>query len=241
MALNLAHTKPEIINPYPVPSGVAAFVEGQPLSGIFVDNVVNAKPFAAAADDFLGVAYTRSAPETRVTEVEEFYVTQEASQAVTLKGTPVAGTLGVFAVSVAGVQTALAAGDPAANNGEYSNSGTSLIVNLTGAGATADNLLRVTYKRDITVEEARMRYGDGLQGPAPLLHNSIVQAVSVIEKGRVATNMFDPSSDFSVIGTLYFGANGFSKTSTSSKDVTARVQLIRGPTVADPYLHLNLR
>lgn len=182
----------------PVAAGATVTAEGQALVATNVGGVFGVKPSTGAAGEiFAGVSLAQQLTPLYLPAVERLTVT--AGLTVTVRSTPVGGTLRVYNVTKGAV---VAAGVAAGN---YSIVGNVITVVAGGATAAAD-VLEVGYRYSPTTLEAKAIQGDIPAGGAASL---TLNSVGAILQGDVYTTEFDTSVDWTAANpVITLGANG---------------------------------
>lgn len=196
----------------------AALVQGA------VANTV--KPSTGAAGElFVGASLAQPLTLFNFPKIEQ--LTVNASNQVTIAKAPLAGTLRV--VNAAG--TALAAGTPASNVGDYSISGQVITVNV----ALAGQVVTITYQYAPTTVEARTLQGDTQPGGAASLTTG---TVGVIEAGTIFTSEYDTTVNWATLNpAVKVGANG-KFTIGGSGAVVPNARVVQIPSATDSLLGL---
>lgn len=232
--LFLPKTRPMDTIELPILSSAPSFLEGTALiytmeGGV---NKVTQSAGAANTDIFAGVAFNLN----RVPSTSVFVDTVTAPTGGgnrTLTFTPLNPSTQVSVVEVStGTALTFNAG---AGAGQFNLSGTTITFNTAEAGKT----YYVTYRYTLTVDQARMRFGDGswYGSGAP---TSATQSIGVIKSGIVYTDMFTTQDNWSAAnaGTIKVGANGYFQIGGTGATVQGSVR--ETPTPDFPWLGLYL-
>lgn len=178
-----------------------------------------------AGEKFVGASLSQPLTLTNYPKVES--LTAAAGGLVTLSKTPIGGTLRVTNAS----GTALTAGDPSTQAGQYSISGNVITVHASLIGT----LITAAYQFAPNLTEARTLQGDIQPGGAASLTTG---TVGVIRAGTIYTTEYDTAVDWS--GTnldVRVGANG-RFTVGGSGAVVPNAQVRKSPSSTDGTLGL---
>lgn len=187
---------------------------------------------ASTSEVFIGIAMTEYVQPQVGTRVEQ--VTAPAGGgSVTLGKSPIGAVTNMRIVNVDGSQDVNPVSTSASGAG---------VINLTGAvltfnAADANKVYNVTYRYNLTVQEASYLWGDGVaHNPA----NAVTNTMSVIKRGNVYTDQFDTGADWYIdnitdicvlaSGLFGRGANG----------APTKLKVIRQPTADFPFLGLRI-
>lgn len=179
----------------------------------------------SAGEKFVGVSLSQ--PLTLTSFPKSEVLTANAQAKITLAKAPIGGTLRV--VNASG--TALTAGDPATQAGQYSISGQTVTVHASLVGTA----ITVFYHFAPNQVEARTLQGDTQPGGAASLSTG---TVGVIRAGKVFTSEFDTTVDWTAANPdVRVGANG-RFTIGGSGAVVPNAQVLQAPSSTDSLLGL---
>lgn len=179
----------------------------------------------AAGEKFVGASLAQPLTLTDHPKVEVLTVNAQAK--VTLAKTPVGGTLRVLNAS----GTALTAGDPATQTGQYSITGSTITVHSSLVGTS----LTIVYRFSPNMVEIRTLQGDTQPGGAASLTTG---TVGVIRAGKIFTSEFDTTVDWTAANPdVRVGANG-RFTIGGSGAVVPNAEVVQAPTSSDALLGL---
>jgi hypothetical protein len=176
-----------------------------------------------AGEKFVGflVAQTSAVPflQTTAVKVERFVV--PAGRVLTLSRTLLASSAFVFDV------TAGAAITP--------DSATGTTVTLTTAGVIG-NTVEVTYRHNLTVNEARTMNGDVQPGGYAGL---MTRTATVWQAGTIYTDQFETGQNYTTATDIELSAGGLLTSQAGAGNVVVPCTIIQVPTVDFPFLGLE--
>jgi len=210
-----------------VATGQTVTAEGQAL--VFNTTAGGVQPSAGVANEqFSGIAIAQQLTPLAVPEYES--LVPNASNQITLKHTPLTGTLFVYDTTTSTVQTA---GTPSTVVNNYSIATNVITVNV----AQGTDTMRIGYRYSPTTLEATIL----LQGNIPAGGSASLQlnSVGVIQTGDVFTSEFDTSINWATATSVTLGANGLF--TVGGTGVTVPAVIISVPSVTLAYLGLAIR
>jgi len=216
---------------YPVASGATVTQEGAPLAWSITGNGVQPS-LGTSADRFAGISLNQQYSPVTLPYVENDVVPSTGAATITLANTPASGTLYIYNLTNATVQTA---GTPGSTDNTYSISGNVVTLNTARAG----NSLYIGYSYSPTTQQVL-----GLQGMAPAGTPiaTYLGSTGVIVEGVVYTTCYDTSVNWGGNGTapatINLGAGQFT-VGGSGPAINAFVQSV--PSVSSPFLGLWFR
>lgn len=214
-------------------STVIAVTEGTPLVHAMENGVAAVKPSTGAAGEKLvGIAIDRPGIPTIVPRVETRTVPASSPYTLTLEK-PVNGNVGINIVNANGTRTAVTAGTPASNAGQYSISGNVVTFNSAQAGATVE----LTYFYAISMQEAMVRFKFDAFTPT----NAPLPTVGLLTTGLAFTDRFDPASNWAgwAPGTDIKLGDGVFTLTGSGAVIDAVVEAIPG--ADSPFLGIRIK
>lgn len=204
--------------------GVIVHEEGIPMSLVKQAGVTYVQIAQGNAGEiFAGVSLARNTPPAILPMVEQFAAAATSKQLARL---PITGQIFV-SIDGAGVATSTSAA-----------SGTN--VQLVGDTLTFDpafygKVVTVQYQYAPSVEEARLIVG---QAPIGGLASDSMGVIGLVKQGRISTNMFDASQDWSSATHAKLG-NGVFEPATAADGIPG-VVVKNSPGVDNPFLILDL-
>lgn len=207
-------------------SGTVISEEGVALAFVKENGETKVIPSTGAAGEkFAGVAIARNTPPHTVPVVEK--VVFNSTGVATLRKAPVAGQL-MVKVGNSALTIVAAATDVT----EVAISGTTLTTAAANAGVEA----YVQYQFAPTVEEAQTVLGSLPYGG---LAANLVNVVSAMKQGSVATNMYDASADWTDALYAKLSAGGKFAPATAATGL-ANVTVKNSPNEGNPFLVIDL-
>lgn len=209
----------------PVASTVETIEEGVGLVHALENGVGVVKPASGSdSEAFVGIAYHQLKAPTTAPRVQEFAVPTGGVKA--LERTPVGGTSAVL-VLINGTKATVGTGTPSAA-GEVKLDGFNLIFHADDEAKD----VKVVYRHNLTVDEARRLTGDGVIGLSDAVRAS--GTIGVIAQGNIFTDQYDTGENWAGTGVLKVGANGQFQLDGTGATVAGHV--IHVPTEDEPYL-----
>jgi len=159
---------------YPVASGATVTQEGAPLAWSITGNGVQPS-LGTSADRFAGISLNQQYSPVTLPYVENDVVPSTGAATITLANTPASGTLYIYNLTNATVQTA---GTPGSTDNTYSISGNVVTLNTARAG----NSLYIGYSYSPTTQQVL-----GLQGMAPPVPRLPLTWAAPVSSSRVSS------------------------------------------------------
>jgi hypothetical protein len=216
-------------------SSVATVEEGTPMSFVFEGGKAYVKPSTDTADEkYAGCAIGVPVTPTTVPIVETFVAPASSPYTITLSKTMKGSDIRVVSIAANGTRTAQTAGNPGTTANNYSISNGVITLHSGQAGL----VIEVTYKYDITLQEAIMKYR--FDGFASINNSTSIGTQGLLTTGRLYTSMFDITVDWHSIdaGTAITIGDGVYTIGGSGTETDAMV--IEAPSAANNGL-LGLR
>lgn len=210
MALDLGLNKQVINGEYPVSVTSGTIEEGMALISIMENGQSVVLPGAGTANvgRFAGVAWGYFTIPTTAPIVDTGKVDATAYTFVLSQVPAAAGELQVYlgqmntTTGLIEPVTLLASATSAPSASQYVLSGNTLTLNSANAGA----YIYAVYRYNLTAQQAASLVGDGIP---PTLPAAVTGTIGVIKRGRVYTNNFDTTVDWTTNPTnITVGANG---------------------------------
>lgn len=205
---------------YPLAPGVSLSSDGQALVGYMTNGVFGVGPSTGTATDvFIGFSMTQvsAANFLEQTAVKVEKLTVSAGGTVALQFTPMAGSVAVFDVTLNTRPTTF-----------------TVAANVLSA-LTAGDSVYVTYTYALTVAQSVALQGNQTPGGFAGYYS---RSVGVAQNGRIHTNQFDTSKNWSAATAVKLGANGILQDQTGTGVVTNAI-VVSVPSIDYPYLGLE--
>jgi hypothetical protein len=185
-----------------------------------------AKSGGSSGEIFAGFSFTQTSAanflvNTEV-KVEQFVI--PAGGAITLSRTPTSSTTSVYDITDGG----------AISGGNLAVSGNVATITAASTRGATGNTVRVTYRYALTVAEFKLKYGDVTPGGYA---GHQLGTVGVAQNGKIFTNCFDTTIDWSAVTTIRTGAGGLLTNTGSGATVNGYVTDV--PSVDYPFLGLQ--
>lgn len=175
---------------------------------------------------FAGFSFTRTSAAnflpTSEVKVETFVI--PAGGVVTVSRAPTSSTTLVYDVTDGGAVT----------GGNTSVTGAAVTITAASTRGAVGNTVRVTYRYALTVAEAKLKYGDVTPGGYA---GNMLGTIGVAQSGKIFTNCFDTTIDWSGVTTIKTGANGLLTNTGSGATVSGYVTDV--PSVDYPFLGIQ--
>jgi hypothetical protein len=210
-------TKPFDSSEVAVASGAVMTTEGQALIraatlGVTVSAGAAGEVFAGFS--IIGVSANPLTPAYN-TKVETFTV--PASGIVSLAFAPVAGQVGVY------------------DNTTSAQVAAPTVVGQTVTTLTVGDIVTVTYRYALTVNQAKALVGDNQPGGYA---GAVVAQVGVVKRGIVYTTEFDASKNWAAATAIKLAAGG-QVTDQTGTGVAIQGYVVEAPSVTNPYLGIE--
>jgi len=195
-------------------SGIVAGVQGVNVSG------------GNSGEIFAGFSFTRTSAASFLptTEVKVETLVIPAGGVVTLSRSPASSTTSVYDVTDGG----------AVSGGNVAVSGAAVTITAASTRGAVGNTVKVTYRYTLTVSEAKLKYGDVTPGG---YSGSMLGTIGVAQAGKIFTNAFDTTIDWTAATTLKTGASGLIVTTGNGATINGYVTDV--PTVDYPFLGIQ--
>lgn len=187
----------------PVLAGATISAEGQAL--IYVaDGLggVAVKPSTGAASEkFAGFSRTDNIRVSTETVMEEITIPVAGGVVNLAHANLVASSARAYDVTTAAVMADVVS-PPAAGEVTINYTNGTIEFNVADAG----DVVTVTYTRNLTIEESKLKYRESLPNNIASSYFGLVDCMG--GKGVMFTDQFDTSKAYADLGTIYLGANG---------------------------------
>lgn len=214
----------------PVPAGVEIAAEGLVLKSIIVGDSEHLKPTEGTTNEVIaGFSHNNTLSITNEIVIEDSLSIPDAGPYTVQLSYPnlVSGSVRVHDVAGAVDFTlgSVAAGSCTVNLTTGA---------LTFAAADASKAIIVTYRRNLTVMEAQIKYRERpVNAPNPALFGGVV---ALCGNGELYTDQYDTSVSYDSVSTLYAAAGGIVTSVSSGKTAIPGSRIVKLPTAGSTFL-----